>query len=83
MTGSHDTICFTCGQAVQDPPRFNLLASGEYCHACRERVLDAAPALLPGFKYGVAETARVEQNEFAFGDEGEGGGGYPDPPRPA
>ena len=81
MTDSHETICFTCGQAVQDPPRFNLLASGEYCPTCRERVLDAAPALLPGFAYATEGGAGL-QREFAFEEDGDPDPGF-EPPRPA
>lgn len=79
MTGSRDTICFTCGLAVQAPPRFNLLSSGEYCPTCRDRVLDAVPALLPRSAAG-REGALVEsQMDFAFEDSEEPSG-YPDPP---
>ena len=47
MSESKDTICFSCGQVVGDPPRLNRLESGDACPTCRERVLDALPPVLP------------------------------------
>ena len=47
MTDPRAPICFTCSQPILDPPRFQLMPSGEFCPACRDRVLDAAPSLLP------------------------------------
>ena len=57
---THSTLCFTCGQPVSDPPVLNELPSGEPCPACRERALDAAPALLP-----FAEAGREGEVEAA------------------
>jgi len=42
------SICFNCGQAVGDPPRLNRTDSGLVCPTCRDRLLDALPAMLPG-----------------------------------
>ncbi|MBK7876783.1 MAG: hypothetical protein IPJ77_13745 [Planctomycetes bacterium] len=47
MPAPSPTLCFTCGLAVTDPPRLNHLPSGETCSACRDRLLDALPPLLP------------------------------------
>ena len=83
MTRSRDTICFTCGQALQDPPRFNLLESGEYCPTCRDRVLDAVPAVLPR-RPGVPRERAVYEAQMDFGfEESEGPSEPPDPPRRA
>jgi hypothetical protein len=45
-------VCFTCGLAIEHPPRLNRLTNGQVCPACRERLLDALPALLPAPKPG-------------------------------
>ena len=45
-----NTVCFTCGLAIEEPPRLNRLTNGQVCPACRERLLDALPALLPAPK---------------------------------
>ena len=47
MPAPSPTLCFTCGLAVTEPPRLNQLPSGETCPACRDRLLDALPPLLP------------------------------------
>lgn len=83
MTRSRDTICITCGQALQDPPRFNLLESGEYCPTCRDRVLDAVPAVLPRASRREREHAAHEaQMDFGF-EESDEPSAWPDPPRSA
>ncbi|MBI5365316.1 MAG: hypothetical protein HZA53_19220 [Planctomycetes bacterium] len=48
MPASSPTLCFTCGLATSEPPRLNQLPNGSTCPACRDRLLDALPALLPG-----------------------------------
>ncbi len=50
-----DVVCFSCGQPVGTPLRVNTLSSGAPCPACRDRVLEALPSLLPrasGSPYG-------------------------------
>jgi len=47
MRPHQPTLCFTCGQECGEPPRLNLLGDGSRCPACKDRVLDALPALLP------------------------------------
>ena len=42
-----NTVCFTCGLGIEDPPRLNRLTTGQVCPACRERLLDALPPMLP------------------------------------
>ncbi len=79
MKGSRETLCFTCGQAVQQPPRFNLLETGEHCPTCRDRVLDAVPPLLPRFGADRVEEESGLQMGFAF-DDGDDADDYPDPP---
>lgn len=43
------TVCFTCGQPIGEPPRINELPDGEPCPTCRDRLLDSLPALLPSW----------------------------------
>ena len=82
MTDSRDPICFTCSQPILSPPRFNLLASGDYCPTCRDRVLDAAPSLLPNKSVKpMAKTMALEEPEMEQElVENEGGDYPPDPP---
>lgn len=47
-----ETPCIQCGQPVGELPRWNHLPNGLPCPACRDRLLEALPALLPG---GVGE----------------------------
>ena len=42
-----DTLCFTCGQAVTDPARFNRLDDDRPCPSCAERAIDAVSPALP------------------------------------
>ncbi|MDE0895709.1 MAG: hypothetical protein OSB10_03905 [Planctomycetota bacterium] len=42
------STCFTCGRAVGSPPLLNRLENGLPCPACRDRVLDSLPSILPG-----------------------------------
>jgi len=42
-----DTLCFTCGQAVTDPRRFNRLEDDRPCPSCAERAIDAVAPALP------------------------------------
>ncbi len=43
-----ETLCFSCGQPSGGDALKNRLPDGRPCLACRERVLDEAPSLLPG-----------------------------------
>lgn len=47
MSGPKETLCFTCGLPISDPPRFNHLPNGRSCPACRDRLLESIPAPLP------------------------------------
>ncbi len=47
MSDASSPVCFTCGQHV-DARRLNRLPNGEPCPSCRDRLLEALPALLPG-----------------------------------
>jgi len=42
------SLCFTCGQDVGDPPRLNRLENGLPCPTCRDRILAYLPPALPG-----------------------------------
>lgn len=43
-----ETLCFSCGQPVGDPPKLNRLESGQVCRTCSDRVLDSLQPPLPG-----------------------------------
>ncbi len=61
------TYCFTCGQPVTVPPRLNQLPAGGPCPACRDRALDAAPAVLP-FRSGSGRAPVEPYGELASQD---------------
>ena len=74
---SSATLCFTCGQPVTVPPRLNELPSGGPCLPCRDRALEAAPAVLP-FRSGAGRRAVEPYGELASQDLP-----YDDRPEPA
>lgn len=47
MNSTDTSICIECGQSAGDPPVLNNLPDGRPCAGCRDRVLDALPAILP------------------------------------
>lgn len=47
MSESTHTVCFTCGLAIENPPRIHRLTNGNVCPACRDRVLHGLPPALP------------------------------------
>lgn len=47
MSSAHPTRCFTCGMAVGDPPQLNSLQDGKPCPACRDRLLESLPSIVP------------------------------------
>ena len=57
-----EAVCFTCGMGADDPPRLNRLENGQICPACRDRVLESLPPILPDLK-GVRGIASVEPAE--------------------
>jgi hypothetical protein len=42
-----NAVCFTCGLAIESPPRLSRLTNGQVCPACRDRVLEGLPPALP------------------------------------
>ena len=64
-----EAVCFTCGMGAGDPPRLNRLENGQICPACRDRVLESLPPILPDLK-GVRGIASVERSESP--DESDG-----------
>jgi len=56
MDESTGALCITCGQAFAGPTRINTLPSGQACPACRDRLLESLPSLLP---------SECEEDEFA------------------
>lgn len=73
MSASSPTLCFTCGLATSEPPRLNQLPNGSNCPACRDRLLDGLPALLPG------RPSLVMEQHYA-GESMEGSQDWPSPP---
>jgi hypothetical protein len=65
MSGSPGALCFTCGQPISDPPRFNHLTNGRPCPACRDRLLASLPSLLPGESEPVEQVERDPDEEPA------------------
>jgi hypothetical protein len=47
MSERAKTVCIACGLAIGEPPVLNSLPSGRPCGACRERVFESLPPLLP------------------------------------
>ena len=47
MSSNADILCFLCGTKLEDPPQLPELDDGSECPACRDRLLDALPPLLP------------------------------------
>lgn len=60
---SRDPLCINCGQPTGPGPRLNQLPDGHTCPACRDRLLDSLPPVLPSV------TAELSFEEWA--DEGE------------
>lgn len=46
--GMPSTVCITCGIHLTVPPRLSRLENGQICPACRDRVLESLPPILPG-----------------------------------
>jgi hypothetical protein len=42
-----EPVCFACGQSTGQRPRLNRLTDGRVCPACRDRLMDSLPPLLP------------------------------------
>lgn len=47
MSSAHPTRCFTCGMAVGEPAQLNSLPDGKPCPACRDRLLESLPSIVP------------------------------------
>lgn len=47
MGSAHPTRCFTCGLPVGEPAQLNALPDGKPCPACRERLLESLPSIVP------------------------------------
>jgi len=79
MATTQPTLCFTCGQEVGEPPRLNKLPAGSNCPACRDRLLDSLPALLPSATN--EETLAIEaRTRVARRDPHEGPRDWNEPP---
>jgi hypothetical protein len=67
---SRDPLCIACGRPTGPEPRLNQLPDGRTCPACRDRLLDTLPPVLPSV---MAELSFEE-----WSDEGEeSGDDYP------
>jgi hypothetical protein len=61
MSSGRKPVCFTCGQPVAQEAEINQLPDGEPCPACRDRLLDQLPALLPNLRrVGEPESEEIE-----------------------
>lgn len=47
MNRSKPPVCITCGLPAGTPPQLNRLSNGQVCPACRNRLLDWLPPVLP------------------------------------
>ena len=77
------TFCFTCGQAVTDPPRLHRLEDGSACPACRDRALALLPPALPVRpRWGRSEPTLEDEleRELGFGPDARRGPPDDDPP---
>jgi len=63
---SRDPLCIACGRPTGPEPRLNQLPDGRTCPACRDRLLDTLPPVLP--------SALAELSFEEWSDEGEGSG---------
>jgi hypothetical protein len=69
MGNPTNAVCFTCGLAIEAPPRLTRLTNGQVCPACRERVLEGLPPALPSRSAAAAARPVLEH-----------GAGEPDEP---
>jgi DNA-directed RNA polymerase subunit RPC12/RpoP len=61
-----NAVCFTCGLAIESPPRLSRLTNGQVCPACRERVLEGLPPALPSRArepHGAAEAFESDERD--------------------
>lgn len=65
-----DPLCIACGRPTGPGPRLNLLSDGRTCPACRDRLLDSLPPVLPS---GLGELSFEEWSD----DGDEPGDDYP------
>jgi hypothetical protein len=47
MGAANPTRCFTCGLPVGEPAQLNRLTDGKPCPACRDRLLESLPSIVP------------------------------------
>lgn len=87
MDDGREPRCFTCRQPVGDPPVLNRLEDGGACPACRDRLLDSLPSLLPTRAPGEKGASGVPSfaptfvlvEEPGLDDEAEAGADAPEP----
>jgi DNA-directed RNA polymerase subunit RPC12/RpoP len=67
-----NTVCFTCGLAIESPPRLSRLTNGQVCPACRERVLEGLPPALPSraWESRIGEAAEPDERDTAPRQDG-------------
>jgi hypothetical protein len=63
---SRDPVCIACGRPTGPGPRLNQLPDGRTCPACRDRLLDTLPPVLP--------SALAELSLEEWSDEGDDSG---------
>ena len=64
-----EPVCIACGKPTGPGPRLNRLPDGSPCSACRDRLLDTLPAVLPA----AAEELSFEE----WADDDDPGEDYP------
>ena len=81
MPERSNTVCFTCGLQVGEPPQLNRLTTGQVCPACRDRVLESVAAPLPA-RGNQVESRGDDERALYPATEGSGYAGDPSPRRP-
>ncbi len=61
---AREPLCIACGQPTGPFPRLNRLPNGRVCSACRDRLLEILPPVLPALP-------RLGTSEGWIGDQGE------------
>jgi hypothetical protein len=84
MQPRRETLCFSCGQPVGDPPQLHDLADGSPCLRCADRVLESLPPLLPKARHGQRSESDARQLQDSYDYDIPGADYVPEePPEPA
>lgn len=81
MSKGARTVCFSCGNPVGEPPVLHRLANGQPCVACRDRMLEHLPPVLPRVAaLAPLEVPELETAERSLFDALQDEGYPPEPP---